>query len=93
MSHFAVLLLGFAVDLFLGDPRWLPHPVQGIGWLISVLESGLRKLFPKTERGELLAGSVLVVCVVGLTGLSTGLALSIAATLHPALQTVVSAVL
>ncbi|MBO4990949.1 MAG: cobalamin biosynthesis protein CobD [Firmicutes bacterium] len=93
MSHFAVLLLGFAVDLFLGDPRWLPHPVQGIGWLISVLEGGLRKLFPKTERGELLAGGVLVVCVMGLTGLSTGLALWIAAMIHPALKTVVSVVI
>ena len=29
------LLAGVALDLALGDPRWLPHPVRGIGWLIS----------------------------------------------------------
>ena len=28
-----------ALDLALGDPRWLPHPVRGIGWLASRLES------------------------------------------------------
>ena len=78
MNHFLALLLGFCVDLVLGDPRWLPHPVQGIGWLIERLESGLRPVFRKTDRGELWAGVVLVILVVGLTGLSAGLALWLA---------------
>ena len=26
------------LDLALGDPHWLPHPVRGIGWLISQSE-------------------------------------------------------
>ena len=29
------LLAGFGLDLVFGDPRWLPHPVRGIGWLIN----------------------------------------------------------
>lgn len=38
------LLCGAALDLALGDPRWLPHPVRGIGWLIARLEPLCRQL-------------------------------------------------
>ena len=37
MHHLFALLLGFCVDWILGDPHWLPHPVQGMGWLIQKL--------------------------------------------------------
>ncbi len=53
------LVIGFGMDLVLGDPHGIPHPVVGIGKLISLLERGLRKLFPKTEKGEIAAGAVL----------------------------------
>lgn len=36
------LLAGVALDLAIGDPRWLPHPVRGIGWLARVCERMLR---------------------------------------------------
>ena len=75
MNHLTALLLGFGVDLLLGDPRWLPHPVQGIGWLIGKLEAALRRCFPTTERGERRAGVWLAALTVGLTGLTTGLCL------------------
>lgn len=26
---------GFALDLAIGDPHWLPHPIRAIGWLIQ----------------------------------------------------------
>ena len=58
------LLVGFCVDLLIGDPHSIPHPVVGIGKLISFLEKGLRRLFPKTDRGEIAAGGVLWVLVV-----------------------------
>lgn len=32
------LMAGVALDLALGDPQWLPHPVRGIGWLARVSE-------------------------------------------------------
>ena len=32
------ILAAVALDLALGDPRWLPHPVRGIGWLAARLE-------------------------------------------------------
>ena len=34
---FYSILIGFVIDLLVGDPRWFPHPVVGIGKLISVL--------------------------------------------------------
>lgn len=47
----------------LGDPRWFPHPVRGIGWLIQKLEPALR-LFAKTPKSEKAAGVLLVALVV-----------------------------
>ena len=53
------LLAGFGIDCLLGDPHSLPHPVVLIGKTISALERALRKMFPKTPRGERAAGAVL----------------------------------
>lgn len=66
-SHLAALLLGFLLDLLLGDPHWLPHPVQAIGKLIAGLERPLRALFPETPAGERAAGTVLVVLAAGIS--------------------------
>lgn len=63
------LLLGFFIDLFLGDPRWLYHPVRIIGKGISFFEKHLRNLFPKTEKGENKAGLMLVILICLLSGL------------------------
>ena len=57
------LLFGFGIDLLVGDPHGIPHPVVGIGKLISFLEKGLRRMFPKTDGGEIAAGGVLWVLV------------------------------
>src|SRR3989441_12157872 len=56
------LITGAALDLVLGDPRWLPHPIRGIGLLISTLERLLRKL-----PYEKLGGCVLVCAVLFIT--------------------------
>lgn len=53
------LVIGFAVDMLLGDPPGLYHPVVLIGKIITQLEHTLRKLFSKTSRGEQVAGGVL----------------------------------
>lgn len=59
------LIVGFVVDLMIGDPRWLYHPVILIGKWISIVEKVLRKIFPKTNKGELIAGvvEVFMVCL------------------------------
>ena len=53
------LAIGFGVDLILGDPHGWPHPVVAIGKLISVLERGLRRIFPSSPSGERCAGGLL----------------------------------
>ena len=71
------LLLGVLLDLLIGDPRSLPHPVRGIGWLIAHLEAPLRRLFPLTPAGERWAGRLLVLLVTTLPTALTALALAV----------------
>lgn len=63
----SALLLGFLLDLALGDPRWLYHPIRLVGHLITGTERVLRGLFPETKKGELAAGALLVLVVAGIT--------------------------
>ncbi len=58
------LIMGFCIDLMVGDPHGIPHPVIFIGKLISGLEKALRRVFPKTALGENIAGGVLWILVV-----------------------------
>lgn len=60
----AALIIGFGLDLLFGDPHGFPHIVVGMGKLISGLEKVLRRCFPKTERGELIGGFLLVMATV-----------------------------
>ena len=62
------LILGFVLDLLIGDPRWLYHPVCVIGNLITVLEKAIRKIFPKSHGGELAGGFVTVVLICLFSG-------------------------
>lgn len=55
--------LAWLLDLLIGDPHWMPHPIRLIGSGISFLEKGLRRLLPKTPKGELAGGAVLWVTV------------------------------
>ncbi len=66
MLRILALPLGFILDLIFGDPTWIRHPVCWIGDLISALEKKLRKIFPDTPGGLLMAGVVMVfiVCAV-----------------------------
>ena len=61
------VILGFILDLIVGDPHWLYHPIRLVGHLISGLEKLLRRIFPKTEQGELIAGGFLLVLTAGIT--------------------------
>ena len=60
----AALIIGFGIDLVVGDPHGFPHPVILIGKLIDALEHGLRKMLPKTASGEKVAGALLWLVVV-----------------------------
>ena len=80
------VILGFILDLIVGDPHWLYHPICLVGHLISGLEKLLRRIFPKTEQGELIAGGFLLVLTAGITtAVAWGLLLA-ADLVHPYLR-------
>ena len=84
--HMTAFLLGFLLDLLLGDPYWLPHPVRLIGTGITKTEALLRPAGKKrTSRQELQGGRRLVVIVLLATTLLTALLLLGAYALHPCL--------
>ena len=68
--HMIAFLAGFLLDLLIGDPHWLYHPVRLIGNLIAAIDhkmldvSGIRN-----EKKEWRAGIWLVVIVLSATGL------------------------
>ena len=51
-NRIIVLFIAAAVDLLIGDPHWLWHPVQGVGTLISFFEKILRRIFAVLPRRE-----------------------------------------
>ena len=93
MYHLIALLIGFFVDLLLGDPHSIPHPVVWIGKLISAVEKLVRRLFPKTVRGENIAGGVLWVIVVLVSTAVPALLLYAAYRLHPAAGLVLESIM
>ena len=80
------ILAAVALDLLIGDPRWLPHPVRGIGWLARRLETPLRRLI----KYEYAAGVMVVVLVVGSAALAVWGLIHVATLLHPLAGDIVS---
>lgn len=70
------LVLAFFLDLIIGDPRWAPHPVRGIGAAISRAEPFWRWIFavPSQER---MGGVFLVLSIVVPTYVITDLAVTL----------------
>ena len=67
MAVTCAVMLGFALDALLGDPRWFPHPVCAVGKLISRMEKLLRRLFPPRKGAMIFAGAVLWIVVCGVS--------------------------
>ncbi|MBI5417578.1 cobalamin biosynthesis protein CobD [Candidatus Poribacteria bacterium] len=62
-----IITSAFTLDLILGDPGWLPHPVRGIGWLITKLEPHFRELIKNIRLAGVLFWVVIISIVWGLT--------------------------
>ncbi|MCR4696524.1 MAG: adenosylcobinamide-phosphate synthase CbiB [Lachnospiraceae bacterium] len=72
LSHIIAFVLGFFLDLIVGDPHWLYHPVRIIGALISLLEKiflGDKKKETDTKdiNKKIVAGLLTVIIVLTLT--------------------------
>ncbi len=58
------LITGFLLDMILGDPYSWPHIVRWMGGLTLAFEKRLRSLLPRTEKGEKLAGTLIVIALI-----------------------------
>ena len=83
------IAIALLLDLALGDPRWMPHPVRLIGRLIAALEGPARRAIPDAR----LAGSVTALAVILAAALATGAMIGIAGWIHPLLEDAVSILL
>ena len=54
------LLIGWLLDLLLGDPAWLPHPVVGFGRMIAFGEHRLNKGTHRKLKGALMSVFLIV---------------------------------
>lgn len=77
-----IILAAYIVDRIIGDPRWIPHPVIGMGRVISALEKFIRSRV-QSERGLKRAGLLLPLIVVGGTFVLTWLVLVLLTRIHP----------
>jgi adenosylcobinamide-phosphate synthase len=78
LNSSAALLIGaFLLDLAVGDPRWMPHPVVLMGKIISLGERWLRG---GNSRRDFLAGMALSLFVIAL---SAATACALVALFHP----------
>ena len=89
-------VLAYVVDLCLGDPAWLPHPVIAIGRLITWLERRLypgQRHHPAPRLRARIAGVLLLILTAGLTMAVAALLLALAARGGAALHLAVSVAL
>src|SRR5438477_1240772 len=83
------LTAAFGLDLILGDPQWLPHPVRLMGRAVTFLEKILRYWFVQ-KIGERLAGIILTATVVIASYGLAWLILVVSGWLHPGLKVVLT---
>jgi adenosylcobinamide-phosphate synthase len=76
------LPIAFFLDLLLGDPKYLPHPIRWMGKAIETLEPYFRRI---PLRLSLSGGLFAVGFVIGIWSL-TALLLAVAQELHPMLD-------
>lgn len=87
-----IICAAFVLDLILGDPVFLWHPVRGIGFLITFFEKILRKLFRISADREAhkgrkrSAGAILVILVLSFSVGIPAAFLYLAGCVHPYLR-------
>ena len=82
----SIPIAAVVLDLLLGDPRWLPHPVIWIGKMITFLEGLLRRIV----ESERLGGILLLLLTVAITYGIALAAVNVASAVHPYAGAIVS---
>ena len=72
------VFIAVVLDLLIGDPRWLPHPVKWIGRFAMFMERPSRRIMPARTAGIVTALSVILV-----TAFAAGGLIALAGMLHP----------
>lgn len=99
LYHSIAFFLGFLLDLILGDPYWLPHPIRLIGNLIVALEKRFLsketkgKEHKEQEKSERRRGTLLVFIVLSVTFAVTAFLVIGAYLLHPYLGVAVETIM
>ena len=88
-SHIVILPAAFVLDLLIGDPRGLPHPVRWMGAAISATEQSFRNL----TSNRIVGGLVFAVMLIGATWLAAWGLIRVATAVHPLCGTVLQVVL
>ena len=88
LYHIIAFLIGYILDLIVGDPMNFPHPIRLIGTLIGKLDKALNK-----RRARMLEGVLLCIIVVLTTAFATTLVIVVSYKIHVALGIAVEAIL
>lgn len=97
LYHMAAFLAGFILDLLLGDPYWMPHPVRLMGTFIAKSEKHF--LGPKdaplskSREQKRRDGKTLVFLVLVTTFLAAGFLYAGAYLIHPLLGILVESIM
>ncbi len=90
--HLGAVLTGAVLDLIIGDPVFLPHPIRWMGSLIGALE---KRMNDPEDRGEKRRrkGRRLVATVILITAVCSGGATFLCYFLHPAAGFILESIL
>ena len=87
----AALVVGFIIDCFAGDPYCIPHPVVGIGKMISFFDKKLRR--GSSNPKDITRGALTVALVAFISSLIPVLILFLAWLIHPIAYFIVNSIM
>ena len=79
----------FLLDLLIGDPKWLPHPIRWMGSTILALEPRFRKL----TMHKIASGFCFAAILVAATWVLSSILLYLAGLIHPAIAIILEVLL
>ena len=89
LTAWHMLPAAFVLDIILGDPHYLPHPVRWMGKAIEKLEPPFRRL----DMNPVISGALYAAALILGTWLLAFLVLAAAHRLHPLIETLVDIIL